>query len=84
MRCGCPNCGTFMVNIGEDQSVCVCPDCGYRCNACLGTGTAITREQLHQLKNTEWIMPLFDGALTEDEATDMPRTAERPDAPEEF
>ena len=84
MRCGCPHCGAFMVNMGEDQSVCVCPDCGYRCNACLGTGTAITREQLRQLKNTEWFVPHFDDASTEDEDSEMPKTSARPDAPEGF
>ena len=60
MRCGCPQCDAFMVQEDEAQSACVCPFCGYRCNACLGTGTAITREELARLKNTEWFTPRFD------------------------
>ena len=45
MRCGCPQCETFMVHEEDRQSACVCPQCGYKCNACLGTGTALTREE---------------------------------------
>lgn len=61
MRCGCPHCNTFMVQKDHDASVCVCPECHYRCNACLGTGTALTREALAQLKGTDWFSPSFDG-----------------------
>ena len=28
---------------------CVCPDCGYRCNDCLGTNTVVGRESLKAL-----------------------------------
>ena len=45
MRCGCPQCGAFMVQADGAKCLCICPDCGYRCNACLGTGTALTREE---------------------------------------
>jgi hypothetical protein len=60
MRCGCPHCDAFMIQGGAAE-VCVCPECGYRCNACLGTGTAITREELAKLRGTEWFSPSFLG-----------------------
>ena len=28
---------------------CVCPDCLYRCSACMGTNTVISREDLRSL-----------------------------------
>ena len=82
MRCGCPHCQAFMIQQEGNASVCVCPECGYRCDACLGTGTALTRDQLERLKGTDWFTPNFDGG-TEPEQT-MGFTAERPDAPKGF
>ena len=49
MRCGCPHCEAYMVQSETEHMACVCPDCGYRCNACLGTNTVISRDQLAQL-----------------------------------
>lgn len=54
MRCGCPLCGAFMVQRDEGTSECVCPSCGYRCDACLGTGTALSREEILRRKDTDW------------------------------
>ena len=28
---------------------CVCPSCLYRCRACMGTNTVVSREDLHRL-----------------------------------
>ena len=67
MRCGCPHCETFMTQEDEHQSACVCPNCGYRCNACLGTGTALTREAILRMKGTDWFTPAFDGADNDEE-----------------
>ncbi|MCE5342532.1 MAG: hypothetical protein LLF96_02950 [Eubacteriales bacterium] len=77
MRCGCPHCGAFMIQEEESRQACVCPACGYRCNACLGTGTAISREELSQLRGTEWFTPQFDGAAEEQ----SPLTPADPDDP---
>lgn len=49
MRCGCPECGAFMIH-SESSNDCVCPDCLYRCHACQGTGTAISREEALHLR----------------------------------
>ena len=46
---------------------CVCPSCGYRCNACLGTGTVISRERLKALKDTDWFTPQFDSPVSDEE-----------------
>lgn len=56
MRCGCPNCGTFMIH-SERDNACVCPDCLYRCYACQGTGTALSREEVQALRELP-IVPL--------------------------
>ena len=50
MRCGCPHCEAYMIQSETEGIACVCPSCGYRCNACLGTGTVISRERLKALK----------------------------------
>ena len=54
MRCGCPNCGEFMVHEESGAYLgCVCPACLYRCSACLGTNSMITREEVERLKKGE-------------------------------
>ncbi|MBQ9949267.1 MAG: hypothetical protein IJO93_00925 [Clostridia bacterium] len=50
MRCGCPQCGTYMIQSEGSELGCVCPDCLYRCKACLGTNTVISREQMLSMK----------------------------------
>ena len=42
MRCGCPNCGTYMIQSESLDLGCVCP-------ACMGTNTVVSREDLHKL-----------------------------------
>ena len=54
MRCGCAECGAFMVH-SEEAAVCVCPECGHRCGACLGTNTVVSRDKLRELLNVGWI-----------------------------
>lgn len=51
MRCGCPNCGTYMIQSEGSQLGCVCPACLYRCKACLGTNSVISREDILSMKN---------------------------------
>ena len=31
------------------ERTCICPDCGYRCNDCLGTNTVVSRDRLKEL-----------------------------------
>lgn len=63
MRCGCPQCGAFMIQ-AEDGSVCNCPDCGYQCNACLGTGTAISRADAQAICNDPRLQEMMERLLT--------------------
>lgn len=51
MRCGCPECGTYMIQSEGSELGCVCPNCLYRCKACLGTNTVVSREDFLTLKN---------------------------------
>ena len=41
MRCSCKECGTYMIQAESDRLGCICPECGYRCNDCLGTDTFV-------------------------------------------
>lgn len=67
MRCGCPHCEAYMIQSETEGMACVCPSCGYRCNACLGTGTVISRERLKVLKDTDWFTPQFDSPVSDEE-----------------
>lgn len=49
MRCSCKECGTYMVQADSDKLGCVCPDCGYRCDDCLGTNTVVSRDMIKNL-----------------------------------
>ena len=64
MRCGCPNCGKFMIH-SERDNACVCPDCLYRCYACQGTGTALSREEVQALRELPIVPPTMEERLRE-------------------
>ena len=70
MRCGCPHCEAYMIQSETEYMACVCPDCGYRCNACLGTNTVITREMLSKLKDVEWFTPNFEAPVSDEDDPD--------------
>ncbi len=53
MRCSCPACGTYMTHAESFALGCVCPECGARCRACLGTDSVVSRETLRRLKEDE-------------------------------
>lgn len=50
MRCSCHECGTYMNQSEGIELGCVCPECGYRCKACLGTNSVVRREDLKNLR----------------------------------
>ena len=56
MRCSCHNCGTYMAQSEGLELGCVCPDCGYRCKACLGTNSVVSRDALSQLQYNAQLM----------------------------
>ena len=67
MRCSCHVCGTYMVHSESLDLGCVCPECGYRCKACLGTNTVISRDSLKNLKFDMQLMDeIFNGPAEPD------------------
>jgi len=56
MRCSCHVCDTYMAQSEGIELGCVCPECGYRCKACLGTNTVVSREALKGLVYNQTIM----------------------------
>ena len=47
---------------------CVCPECGYRCSACMGTNTVIKRDELkkrlsERLAQAEEAQKEFEGRI---------------------
>ena len=56
MRCGCPECDAYMVHADGPELGCVCPYCGYRCTACLGTNSVLSREDLQRLREAPSLM----------------------------
>lgn len=50
MRCGCFECGAYMIQAESSALGCVCPQCGYRCRACMGTNTMMDRDAVRSLK----------------------------------
>ena len=82
MRCGCPECGAFMVHEESGEHVgCVCPDCLYRCTACLGTDSVLTRDDIDRLRSGSHPLEQLLGSLTDEEDEQpgehpMERTAE--------
>ena len=62
MRCGCPECGVYMIQSEGINFGCVCPECLFRCRMCMGTNTVVSREALRSLAFDPRFQP---GALAE-------------------
>ena len=56
MRCSCHVCDTYMNQSEGLELGCVCPNCGYRCKACLGTDSVISRDRLKAIADNPVIM----------------------------
>ena len=56
MRCSCHVCDTYMAQSEGLELGCVCPNCGYRCKACLGTNSVVGRDALKGIVNNAVIM----------------------------
>ena len=55
-----------MVHAESMSLGCVCPECGARCRACLGTDTVISREDLLANRDRAWFTPNFDAETASD------------------
>ena len=67
MRCSCRNCGVYMVQSEDSHLGCVCPECGERCTACLGTNSVMSRESIERLKKDPAYAEMLLGRILEDE-----------------
>ena len=77
MRCSCHECGTYMVQSEGLELGCVCPECGYRCKACLGTDSVVSREGLKNLVYNDTLMR--DIFTSFDDSEDGPEKDPSPD-----
>ena len=72
MRCSCHICDTYMVHSEGLELGCVCPQCGYRCKACLGTNSVVSRDALAGLKDNALLMQdIFSSFDGQDETPDL-------------
>ena len=76
MRCSCHVCDTYMNQSEGLELGCVCPNCGDRCKACLGTDSVVSREALKNLANDPTLMRDIFASFEED---DPPETDPSPD-----
>ncbi len=58
MRCGCPNCGDYMIQTEGGEVRCQCPHCGHTCDACMGAGRVLTREDIARLREGTLLPPV--------------------------
>ena len=73
MRCSCHVCDTYMVHSEGLELGCVCPECGYRCKACLGTDTVVSRDALKGAQRDPALMrELLRGLEEPEEDADAP------------
>lgn len=61
MRCGCHECGAYMAQSEGLELGCVCPVCGYRCKACLGTNSVVSRDALRSFaRDPAFLKEIFE------------------------
>ena len=80
MRCGCPECGTYMIQAEGTNFGCVCPECLFRCSACMGTNTVVSREELRNLVFTDHTAE----HEAQEESGDVDSMRRQPLRPEDF
>ena len=78
MRCGCPNCGAFMIQQESGAFLgCRCPDCDWRCDACMGTDTVLSREEIARFQTSGGgRLDALERLAEEDAALDAPEEAD--------
>lgn len=66
MRCGCPMCGTYMVQRERGlESGCICPACSEKCNACVADGQhPSTVEDIRRFRESYDSIPDPEGLYT--------------------
>lgn len=67
MRCSCKNCGVYMIQSEDSHLGCVCPECGSRCTACLGTDSVMSREAIASMKSDPFLAKMMLERIMEPE-----------------
>ena len=70
MRCSCKNCGVYMIQSEDSHLGCVCPECGNRCTACLGTNSVMSIEQIRALKSDPQLAEKLTERILDDGSDD--------------
>ena len=60
------NCGVYMIQSDDAHLGCVCPECGNRCTACLGTNTVMDKETVKSLKSDPVLASMLLERFSED------------------
>ena len=68
MRCSCHVCDTYMAQSEGLELGCVCPRCGYRCKACLGTDSVVGKDALRGLRDNVLLMQEILSSFDEPDA----------------
>lgn len=69
MRCSCTNCGVYMIQSEDSHLGCVCPECGNRCVACLGTDSVMSRDAIKRLREDPFLAASLTARIM-DESSD--------------
>ena len=59
MRCGCPDCGEYMIQTEGGEVRCQCPHCSQTCSACMGAGRVFSREDIASLREGRLPSPII-------------------------
>lgn len=59
-----------MVQSDDSHLGCVCPECGERCTACLGTNSVMSRESIENLKRDPALAAMLMSRILENEDDD--------------
>jgi hypothetical protein len=59
-----------MVQSEDSHLGCVCPECGSRCTACLGTNSVMSREAIASMKNDPFLAKMMLERIMEPENED--------------
>lgn len=70
MRCSCTNCGVYMIHSESSHLGCVCPECGNRCTACLGTDSIMDRERINSIKDNPILAAMLLERIMSEEGED--------------
>lgn len=60
-----------MIQSEDSHLGCVCPECGARCTACLGTDSVMSREAIERMKHDPAFAAMMTARIMEEEGEDQ-------------